>query len=122
VFHLKTIPAYPVYPHFHVSYFTGERGLNIRDIDIELEGIQTVHSATILAVEMRVGGVMLTWSHAVEQASAPSAQTLNQSPFHQQFQYAIHGDPVDIHRSAHYRKYLLSSNGRRSIPDCLHDS
>jgi hypothetical protein len=118
---MKTVLADPVYANFHFPYLTGKRALNFLDIDSEVEGLKTVHGATVLAVEMGVSGVMFARRHTVKQDSAPSAQTLHQSSFHEQFQDAIHGDPVDIHRSAHHRKDLLGTDGRRIIPDHLHN-
>jgi hypothetical protein len=118
---MKTVLADTVYQNFHFSYFTGKRVLNFLDIDVEVEGPQTLHDAAVLAVEMGVSGVMLARRHAVEQASSHSAQTLHKVVFHQQFQDAIHGDPVDIYNSPHHPKDLLGSNGRRIIPDHLHN-
>jgi hypothetical protein len=118
---MKTVLTDPVYPNFHFSDFTGKRALNFLDIDIEVEGLKTVHDTAVLAVEMGVSGVMLARRHAIEQASAPPTQSLNQFSFHQQFQDAIHGDPVDIHGSTHHGKDLLGPDGRRIIPDHLHN-
>jgi hypothetical protein len=118
---MMTVLAYPVYPNFHFPYLTGKTALNFLDVDVKAEGLKTVHDAAVLAVEMGVSGVMLARRHAVEQASSPSAQTLHKVIFHQQFQDAIHGDPVDIYNSPHHPKDLLGSNGRRIIPDHLHN-
>jgi hypothetical protein len=118
---MKTGLADPVYQNFHFPYFAGKRALNFFHIDVEVEGLQAEHGTAVPAVEMGVSGVMLARRHAVEQASSPSAQTLHKVVFHQQFQDAIHGDAVDINNSPHHPKDLLGSNGRRIIPDHLHN-